>query len=134
MESSGDLIGVIVELAACVQFGHDHLEGGNLELRMQIDGDSATVVAHGDAVVDVQYHFDLVAESGHRLIYGIVHDLIDEMVQSPGVGAAYVHGRAHAHSLKPFEHRYLIRIIIAAGAFARLEFFLRHRSYLFCVT
>jgi hypothetical protein len=53
------------------------------------------------------------------------------MVQSPGVGAAYVHGGAHAHCLKTFEYRYLIRVIIAARTFSRLELFLRHGIDLF---
>src|SRR6185312_9759081 len=45
MQTTGHLVGVRVELAAGVQHRHHHLGGGTALLRMDVDRDSAAVVA-----------------------------------------------------------------------------------------
>ena len=70
---------------------------------MQVGGDTAPVVTDGDGVVVVQNDVDVVAVVGHRFVDGVVHDLVDEVVESALVGAADVHARPPAHGLQAFE-------------------------------
>src|SRR5262249_54111268 len=43
-----EVVVVVAELAAGVQHGQDHFQAGPLELGVDIDGDAAAVVLHGD--------------------------------------------------------------------------------------
>ena len=71
VQTAGDLVAVVVELAAGVQHGHHHLDGG-LAGGVHGDGDAATVVADRDGVVLVNAHIDLVAVAGQGLVDGVV--------------------------------------------------------------
>ena len=57
---------------------------------------AASVVLYGTGTIFFQFHPDLRAETGQMFIYRIVNDLIDQMVQSLGSNAAYVHTRTLA--------------------------------------
>ncbi len=104
VQAAGHLVGVVVKLASGVQFGHDHLYGGHAELGMNIHGNAASVVAHGDTVVHVQDHFHMGAVSGHGLVNGVIHHFIDKMMQPVRIGTAYIHGRALAHRRQTFQN------------------------------
>ena len=45
----------------------------------------------------------MVAVTGQRLVDGVVHDLIDQMVQAAGAGGADIHARALAHRFQAFQ-------------------------------
>ena len=72
MQAAGDLVAVLVELAAGVQLGQRDLGGRapGLVLVVELDagGNAATVVDHGDRVVGVNRDDDVVAVAGQRLV------------------------------------------------------------------
>ena len=103
VQATGDLVGVVVELAARVEDRHDDLERGDLLHGMLAHGDAAAVVHDGDGVVRVDGHGDLGAEPGERLVDGVVNDLVDEVVQAARARRADVHARALAHRLEALE-------------------------------
>ena len=104
----GDLVHIAVELAACMEHGQGHLGRGPLLDAVHLRGDAPAVVDHRDAVVHVDDHVDVLAESGHGLIHAVVHDLVDEVMKPDAPGAADIHGRPLAHGLKTFEHLYAV--------------------------
>ena len=66
MQSSGDLVGVGVELAARVQLGHHDLRGGDffaVDVHI-VDGNAAPVIDYGDGVIEVDGDFDFVGVAG----------------------------------------------------------------------
>ena len=66
VQSSGNLVGVAVELAAGVQGGHDDLRGGNffaVDIHV-VDGNAAPVVDYGNGVVEVDGDIDFVGVTG----------------------------------------------------------------------
>jgi hypothetical protein len=67
-------------------------------------GDATAVVDHLDRAVALDGDRDGVAEAGERLVDGVVDDLVDQVVQTPGTGRTDVHARALAHGLEPLEH------------------------------
>jgi len=110
VQAAGDLVAVLVELAARVQLGQRDLGGRALGLvlvvHLHAGGNAAAVVGDGDRVVGVDGHDDVVAVAGQRLVDGVVDHLEDEVVQPGAVrGVADVHAGALAHGLKPFEDR-----------------------------
>ncbi len=70
---------------------------------MHLDRDAAAVVGHRDRVVLVDRDVDAVAVARERLVDGVVHDLVDEVVQPAHADVADVHGGALADSLEAFE-------------------------------
>src|SRR5690606_23496120 len=51
VQTAGDLVGVIVELTAGVQHGHDDLGSRNAFVFVHVYRDATTVVTHGDGFV-----------------------------------------------------------------------------------
>ncbi len=103
MEPAGDLVGVLVELAARVEYGHHHLDGRLPFGRVHLDRDAPAVVGDGDRVVFVDRDLDVVAVAGERLVDRVVDDLVDEVVEPAHAHVADVHRGALADRFKPFE-------------------------------
>src|SRR5581483_7267711 len=98
VQSTGNFVSRRIKFAAGVQLGHDDLSGGNL-LTVDVhgvNGNTTAVVNHRDRIVDVDGDFDLVGESGERLVNGVIDDFVDEMVQTHFAGRSDVHCRTFA--------------------------------------
>ena len=104
VQAAGDLIAPSAELSARMKDGKDHLQGGLPGLLLDIHRDTAAVVHHRDDIPLGDLYGDLVAVPGQRLVDGVVHDLIYQMVQSALRGGADIHARALADGLKPLQH------------------------------
>src|SRR5690606_32983971 len=77
------------------------------------DGDAATVVPDGDRVVLVDLHLDAVAVARERLVHGVVHDLVDEVVEAAHADVADVHRGALADGFEPFENLDVVGFVLA---------------------
>src|SRR5690625_3169432 len=104
VQTTGNLVGVGVELAAGVQFGEDHLDGGPALLGHHLDWDAATVVRDSSRSVLVQHHLDRIRVPREALVDGVVDDLGKQLVVAIRTGPAlHVHGGAFADALEPLE-------------------------------
>ena len=92
-----------VELAAGVEVRHHGLEGGLAGAGVLVDGDAAAVVGHEDAAVLLDRDRDVVAEAGHRLVDGVVDDLVNQVVEAALIGGADVHAGPPPDCLQTFE-------------------------------
>ena len=63
VQPAGHLVGVLVELAACMQPRQHHLGGRDAFLGMHVGGNAAPVVTHGHAAVAVQHQLKRYARS-----------------------------------------------------------------------
>ena len=104
VEAAGDLVVRAVELAAGMQRGQDHLDGGTVLLGMHVDGNAAPVVRDGTRAVGVDGDLDVGTVAGQRLVDRVVHHLIDQMVEAARAGIADVHGGAFADRLHAFQN------------------------------
>ena len=86
MQTTRRAVRTAAELAARMQLGHHQLDAGQPGLLLDVDRDTAAVVLHLDAAIGQQGHRDIGAESGQRLVHGVVDDLPDAVHQSAGVG------------------------------------------------
>ncbi len=103
MKSARHLVGVLVELPAGVQHRKGQFNAGDLLGGMEVHRDAAPVVGNGDRVVGVDRYHDRVAEAGQRLVDGIVHHLVHEVMQPALAGAADVHARPLPDCLQTLE-------------------------------
>ena len=83
-----------------------------MHLLMLIYGDTATIVLYGDGVILIDSYFYMCAETCHRLVDGVIHSLVDKMVQSLLADVSDVHSRALTHGFQSLEHLNVTRGII----------------------
>jgi len=104
MQTARYFIGILVELPACMQLGHDDLCRRNAFGRVQFGGDAATIIRHGDGSITIQGDLDDIAMTRQRLVNRIVDDFIDHMMQ-PGavIGVPDIHARPFAHGFQALQ-------------------------------
>ncbi len=93
MQTARDLVGIAVELATGMQYGHNDLGRRLFLRRMHIDRNTTTVVFHRDRTINMNSYRDFVTVSGQTFINGVIHHFIDQMVQTLGTGRTNIHGR-----------------------------------------
>ena len=105
VQAAGDLVGVLVELSAGMELGHDDLGRGDAFALVNVDRNAAAVIAHGHRAVGIEDDFDRGGVAGERFVDGVVDDLIDHVVQAGTViGVADIHARPLAHGIEPLQH------------------------------
>ena len=118
VQAARNLVGILVEFTARVELGHDDLGRRDFLLGVQIGRNAAAVIAHRDRAVAVEDHVDPVAIAGERLVDGVVHHLVDHVVEAGAVvGIADVHARALAHGIEPAQDLDRIGVIGFLGDF-----------------
>ena len=103
VQAAGDLVGVVVELAAGVDLGQDDLQRALAAVGVDVHRDAPAVVDDRDRAVGVERHVDVPAVAGHRLVDRVVDDLVDQVVQAARRRVADVHARALPDRLDAFK-------------------------------
>jgi catechol-2,3-dioxygenase len=112
VQTAGDLVGILVELSASMELGHDDLGRRNALFLVDAHGNAASVVADRDAVIGVKRDRDGVRMARQRLVDAVVDDLVDHVVQARAViGVADIHAGPLAHGLQSLENLDGIRAI-----------------------
>ena len=112
VEAAGHLVALAAELAAGVEDGQDHLEGALAPLvGHRRDGDAAPVVVDGARAIGVEGDLDAVAVPGEGLVDAVVHQLVDEVVESARARRADVHARSPADRFESLEDGDVPRVV-----------------------
>ena len=105
VQTAGHLVAGILaaELAAGVQHGVDNGDSRDAQLGLDVHGDAAAIVRYLNDIAGLDGHLDMGAVACQCLVNGVVHDLIDEVMQTGRPGGADIHAGALAHSLQTLE-------------------------------
>ena len=103
MQPSGDLVGVLVELSARMELGHDDFQSRHPLIFVVIHRNSATIILDTERSILVDDHIDFGRMSCHRFVDAVVNNLVDQVVQSSRTGTADVHSGSLANRLDTFE-------------------------------
>ena len=140
VQAAGHLVAGILaaELAAGVQHGIDDGHCGNAHLGLDVHRNAAAVVGDLDDVVLLDGHLNMGAVAGQSLVDGVVHDLVDQVVQAPRPRGADIHARALAHRLQTFQDLDLGTAVLMVGDGFTVGFgndFFRHSVFVlpFCL-
>ena len=79
---------------------------------MHVDGDAASIVDDGDAVVPMDGDGDGIAVARERFVDGVVDNLIDKVMQPAFRCRANVHTGAFSYCLESLEHLNLPRAVV----------------------
>ena len=104
MQSAGNLVRMIVELAAGMQFGHNDLDGRYFFFFVNPHRNAPSVIDHTDAVVIMNGDVDLAAITCHGLVDAVVHNLVDQMMQAGDIHVSNVHSRPFADRFQAFQY------------------------------
>ena len=105
MQAARDLIGILVELPAGVELGHDDLGRRHALLFVDVGGNATAVVDHCHRAIGIKGHGDAIAKASQSLVDGVVHHLVDHMMQARAVvGVADIHTGALAHRIEPAQN------------------------------
>src|ERR1700759_56792 len=85
MQTTGDLVGAVIELTAGVQDGHDDLGRGAPFLGVDIHRYSTPVVGHGHGFIGVYGHDDPVAMTGQSLVNRVIHNLENHVMKAAAI-------------------------------------------------
>ena len=105
VQAAGDLVGVVVKLAARVQHGHDDFGSGATLFRVDVDRNTTTVVTDGDGAVGMDLDLNIGAVAGQSLVNGVVDDLEHHVVQTRAIiRIADIHPRALADRIQALQY------------------------------
>ena len=114
VQTAGNLIGIVIELAAGVKFGHDDLGGGNALFLVHADRNAAAVVANGGRTVGIEDNLGFVAITGQSFVNGVVQHFVNHVVEAGTViGVANIHARTFPYGVKTFQNLDRVRIVLA---------------------
>ena len=123
VQAAGDLVAAAAEFTAGVEHRVNHFQGRPSGLRLDIHGNAAAIIGDGDGITGVDGDGNMLTVPGQRLINGVVHDLIHQMVQSGGRGRADVHTGAFPHRFQTLQNLNLLRaIFLCHFCFVRHKF------------
>ena len=111
VQAAGDLVAVVVELAAGVQH-REHDFCRRTPARVLVGRNAAAVVDDRDDPSMWMVTLIWSQKPGERLVDRVVDDFVDEMVQSRRPGRADVHGGPLADRLEAFEDFYFVGAVI----------------------
>ena len=103
VQTSRDLVAALVELTAGVEHRQHHFERRFALLLVVVGRNTAAVVPDGDGVVLVDRHVDVGAVARQRLVDRVVHDLVNQVVETLLADVADVHGGTLAHRFEALE-------------------------------
>ena len=118
MKTTTCLISRIIEFATCMK-RRKHQSLRRHSLFMHIYRNSTSVVCYSTGTVLLQNYIDQAAVSCQMFIYCIIHDLVDQMIQSLPGYTSNIHTRTFAYRFQSFQNRYAPSIV---------GFLFRHRS------
>ena len=112
VQAARNLVGILVEFAARMQLGHDDLGGGNAFLLVNLSRDAAAIVLDGYGAIGVECHGNNVRPAGKRLVDGVVHHLVDHVVEARAViRIADIHARPFADGVEALQDLDAVRAI-----------------------
>ncbi len=104
VQAAGNLVGVLVEFPARMELGHDHFGRRSALCGVHAHRDAAAIVGDFGRAVREEGDRDPVCMAGKRFIDGIVHDLVDHVVQARAViGVTDIHAGAFADRFKALQ-------------------------------
>ncbi len=105
MQTAGNLVAVVIKLAAGMQYGHDHFGGGDPFFWVDIDWNAAPIILNGNRLVRVNGNGDFVTVPGQGFVNRVVNDFKHHVVQAGTiVSVTNVHARTLADGVQPFEY------------------------------
>jgi hypothetical protein len=104
MQACGHGVNILFELSPGANLTHHQFERVAALCRMHADRNAPSVIGDGYTAVHADLDVDVFAIASHGLVHAVVHQLIDEVVQTTRPDVADVHTGIGADVRSVFEH------------------------------
>ena len=112
VQTTGYLVGIVVELTAGVQHGHDDLGCRAFFFLVLVHGNTAAVVGHRYRTIGMDGDLDAVGVTRQGLVHRVVHHFEHNVVQTGAIiGIADVHARPLSDRIKALENLDVLRVV-----------------------
>ena len=108
MKSARRLVVVVIEFAARVKFGENHLHSAYAESGVLVYGNASAVVKNARATVRIYSDFYPVAITVGDLVHRVVYYLPQYVVKTFDPRRTYIHSRAQPDRVQPLKHLYVL--------------------------
>ena len=112
VQTSGNFVGVLVELTTRVQHRQNDRSGTHPLCRVHVSRDTPSVVCDDTGTLFRKRDVDRVTIPRHRLIYRVVDNLINQVMQAAMARIADIHPRSFSDGFKSFEDLDITRTVI----------------------
>ena len=111
VETAGNLIAAAAEFTTGVEHCIDNLQRGPSRLGLDIHRDTAAIIGDGNGVALVDGDGNFRAEARQGFINGVVHDLVNQMVQARRGCGADIHTGTFPHRFQTLQDLNLGRVV-----------------------
>ena len=112
MQTTGNLVGVIIKLATSVQHSHNDFGSRHAFFRVNIGGNAAPVIGYSHRFVYMNNDLNLVTKAGQSFVNTVIDQLKHHMVQACTViRITNIHAGAFSYRIQTFQDFYTGRVI-----------------------
>ena len=104
MQTTTGLVSAVIKFSARMQRGKYQTLRRH-SLLMHPHRDSTAVIRYGTGTVRFQDHLNPVTVPCQMLVHRVIHDLIDQMIQTLSRNTSYIHTRTFPDRFESFKHR-----------------------------
>ena len=115
MQTSRNLVGILVKFTPRMQYGHDHFKCAALFFVVHSCWNTPSIVLYGNGVVFVNIYDDVVAMACQGFINRVVNYLIYKVVKTFYANITNIHGRSFSDRLQTFQHLNAVCAITVVG-------------------
>jgi len=128
VQSTGNLIGIMIKFSAGVENCHDDFNGGLLFAFMHINRNSTAIIPDCNTVVKMNCNINFACVTCKSFINTVINCFIYQMVETTRACISDIHTWAHSNSFKSFQDCYSVSIIFTVSFyfFRDIFFFIRH--------
>ena len=129
MKSSRNFVAFAAKFSAGMQYSQNDFDRRFSGL-MHVNRNSSTIIDNCNRIVFVNRDIDLFAKSSQSLVNRVVHDFINQMMQTEFRCASDVHTWTKSNCLESFENLNLLSTVITINRSIFNNFFFSHKNLL----
>ena len=108
VKTAGNLITGSSELSSCMKDGENNFQGGLSRLFLYIYRNSSSIIPYGNGIILMNSYGNGITKSGQSLVYGVIHDFINQMMQTANGGTSDIHSRSFSNRFQSLQNLNLI--------------------------
>ena len=112
MQSTRNLVTLSVKFSTSMKLCHHYLNGGDLLFRVDIHGDSTSIITDLNTFIHQDRHIHTTAITRQCFINAIIHDFKNKVVNPLNPRVSNIHGGSFPDGLKPFQDTNIFSIVM----------------------
>ena len=111
MQAAGNLISATAEFTTGMQHSKYNFQCRLTCLRLDVYGDTTTIIGNGNRVTGIDGHSNIFTVSGQSFVNGIIHNFIDQVVQTGRRSRSDIHTGSFSDCFQTFQNLDLLSAI-----------------------